>query len=507
MERKIRLEKLLSDLSLKEKKAFVSALIHSHHNIFTDALLMYFRRYDENFQEIISIAANIISQRNKKAPLQPKHRNLYKKRDLNRLPSQLIGYTASFLTCEEYLRFEISNKHIYYSCNSPNTLQILPLSLMKKYVKATNLERYVSIKHIAVNIGYFVIWNRRDNKFVFKSRNIETLILSNKDTTDWDLKQFLANDCFNYEKIKTVALSSFRKKQAIRNMDNVSLNKSQLNDGLKLSNLLLKMSQLEYLYLHDVSIPKCNNKLSKHMFPKLKGLCIYHQTKEPLNTTFTKQIINTVCHQIEYLQLIYTEKTNLSYLNLSDLQFPKLKELMSYSSLSATSLILKGSNYLKRIVVGEYLWQEMKQLIDKLLINENIQFIKLGIKACELKSTLKHLELKFDTKQYLNKDTLQINVKVRSFKEKYYESTKSAMIKIANTLNASSLKLFRIHLSFKGSSMSSINCKQWFKSIDIMDNIAFRGYKINSNHKNKSITIFNIGHIASDGMKMSYIHL
>ncbi len=103
---------------------------------------------EEIVDQMVNITSNIIRSRE---VTDIEQRNISK---IDEIPSALIGGIASYLRQCEYAYFSRSNRALFVSCNTPNTLTTIVLSKSRHY-NPIKLQYYPQMTYLRFNLAQF----------------------------------------------------------------------------------------------------------------------------------------------------------------------------------------------------------------------------------------------------------------------------------------------------------------------------------------------------------------
>eukprot|EP01083_Nonionella_stella_P041183 111670_1 len=298
----------------------------------------------------IVIIQQIISDR------EPKTSTIDINHNIDSLSKDCAGKIASFLDCTSYHNLQCVNRKLFLSINSPITLQSLCV-LSKEQANSYKTWKYPHIKEIAFKLELFnplvskliesnVVHNKKSNISCTPRKLILFSHLREEPIDGIHYFPASEHSMFDLKELQTLSLNG-----AMRYQDYFDKLLTKIN--------AMSSDKLQYLYTQNIRIDKGlnrnttytrkRNKQKVPLFPSLKGLSINKCRKvfSKFIPVFSKQL-EALCIADE--QSIPSE----SEFDLSDVQFPMLKELallLSSENKIQVEHILTAAPHLKRIFI------------------------------------------------------------------------------------------------------------------------------------------------------------
>eukprot|EP01084_Bolivina_argentea_P315175 545986_1 len=415
MEELIRFRLLVEKLTDEEFELFTLKLIQLYgKNIIISSLFDHFNNHNQKTNEqkqytmtdITNIINQIINSRKKiKKDIVNNKKDKLSVTNIAQLPSNLISETASFLDMLDYHSFQMTNRIIYVSCNSPCNLKTLFIAPYNNHI---NFHHYPFIEDLSIdNISEF---NHRINEQIsigspiFKFNHVKILRIS-KIETDIDFDFFVnttLDRAVNCDTVTTLFCDEFIK--------------SRPNGGIDMAlefdlfmQLLSKFPNVRKIYLFAIFLTD---------FDQLEN----SKVKLPSNVTCVWDS-GTVCgdqHDYfgeKFMNLYASQLTAISVSAVDrvvnrDIKYPLLEEVHIWRYPLEMEVFNNASNKLKRICMctSSLFEDEKKEDIKRVIID-----VILKQKLLEM------IELYTDL-QYI--DTAVQAVEIGLFKTKLYKRNK-----------------------------------------------------------------------------------
>eukprot|EP01084_Bolivina_argentea_P268495 456059_1 len=204
----VRFRSLSDQLTDKEYTTFITQVIKSHGRQLLNRYIFqqFIPTNTSNISELdnlINIISNIIQSRKQK-------KQLLSPTNIDQFPAAIIGFIASYLNQNEYTSFESTNRYVYVSCNSPNTLQYLDLTNVSD-ISNINLCKYESIKELSLNITTSLDHLKHSSSTI--TQTLDHLILTQdlkSDEYDFINKSFVEQNFIHNSNIKALSLSNMK---------------------------------------------------------------------------------------------------------------------------------------------------------------------------------------------------------------------------------------------------------------------------------------------------------
>ena len=391
--------------------------------------------------ETMDIIRTIIRSRDKDFKQITIKKKQIKELSISNLSSDLIGFCASYLDFTSYKSFERCSRHIYLSCNNPNTLQMIDSNtFIKNYENVHHLLesqplqllKYRKVDTLEINmVSYMDMPSLHEMPL---SQNITNLALL--ESNQHSLAQFLSMENCNFKKIMNLRLYYYD--FAFPDQDDFS---SDIQKYVKtFADLLMKCKNIKYLDLNELSvdIPEIHHKLMSKFDDDqfrskiLNKLEAFHfHCQEKAETDF----VNDILHY-------YSDKLVSLHINASIAApingFSKLRELcLGRANHVNMKSVIKSATNLQRIHLEFFaeevdsLSQENKKHLEthlvallnqnslkyvSICINRNIDIILKALRIIDLKDR-DHMRVFFGIGEMTDKalkylDTLQDKLKM-----------------------------------------------------------------------------------------------
>ena len=348
----------------------------------------------------INIISSIIQSRNKASPQHAnpiKFKTIPKKQNpsplsFTSLPSDVIGFCASYLSFNDYHSFEKCSRQIYIGCNNPNTLKCIDKAIFEKNRTNNNhllqsqhlkLAKYQKATHFEMELGQFMQMKGLHNIKV--SSNITSLALGPCYIQNETPKQFLNTKTFDFDKIHKldVKFMSYWPPNLLPNQVN-KFTPQKYADNL--CEVLTKFQNLKFLKVASEHFlnpdwrelqSKLDEQLGDH-FGKLDGICLFGSDPE-----FSDILLHHICDKLVSLHI---DKNINSPIN----GFNKLQELCIFNAdYNKIYNVIKTAKTLKRVSVQfnandiNSLNKQNKQMLEDVLVDllnqSTLEFISINI--------------------------------------------------------------------------------------------------------------------------------
>eukprot|EP01083_Nonionella_stella_P054227 143204_1 len=305
---------LYEQLTPTENKLFINNVMDANGTVISAALfhliLSSYKYKDIDADRLNNMVSDIIQLRKEK-------QEKIVTKDINGLPSALIGHTASFLPQSDYINLSACTRSLFIGCNTPNQMQELFLLRRKwKCYPIIDLSQFPSIKRLFIHLHQFEkVLPRlpRRDPIVTTSvcRELTAIDLNGQRLTNEEIETFTEQEYINMDNVTDLTLVSFGTQS---NPFNVETFQSLASD-VTFHNILQCFS-LYSIYCHfDTEVTE----QIKQSFPSLVGLSIIGGFESSRIA-----LIHEFANQLKYLY--FSQYKNCNY-NFSSVQFDTLEQL------------------------------------------------------------------------------------------------------------------------------------------------------------------------------------
>ena len=302
---------------------------------------------------------------------------------ITNLPSDIIGFCASFLEFDDYNSFQRCSRQIFIGCNDPNTISCIDNSkAINKLLESQQLTRakYPKLNHVAINIS---------TKFIPHtpiSSNITSVALINRYRASGPapLRPLLNSKMFHFDKIRKLRLANHYCSAIAEEPDIQNYVKD-------FCDMLLKFSNIDFLQLrrmnmycsvrggHNILITHFeNDRVIKNVLQKLEGLCLRD----------TDEIICNLLlhHKSDQLTSLHIDKNIAAPIK----GLSKLQEVCIFNTdYNKIHNVTKTAKNLKRVLLrfnandinglNQHFKKALENVLADLLNQHTLEFIGIGI--------------------------------------------------------------------------------------------------------------------------------
>ena len=134
------------------------------------------------------------------------------KQHIAKLPTSLVGETASYLDQESYHRFAATNRKMFVDCHSPNRLTKLDLTKLTDY-SPISLQNYPKVSHLLLRLPHIVSFGTegiaahcRRLKFILLLIDGVGAHFTDAGTLQTELERFMINNTGGFDNVRRLSI-------------------------------------------------------------------------------------------------------------------------------------------------------------------------------------------------------------------------------------------------------------------------------------------------------------